>query len=199
MPKVSPAHMQARREQIVRAAIDEFSANGIHSTSMASIINTSGLSAGAIYTHFSSKDEIIAFASQTAIAAVFSGVEAALSDLPTQGEPEIFRLITNGIDTASVSPGFIVQVWAEAATNPEVRSTTSDAYAEALEFLSGYLSSGTVPRLRSDSEVTTSTGDALPRARKLLALVYAHIVQRAVLAEPGLGLRGSDVAAVLGS
>ncbi|WP_343956910.1 TetR/AcrR family transcriptional regulator, partial [Leucobacter albus] len=112
MPKVSAAHMQSRREQIVRAAIAEFSANGIHSTSMAAIIAASGLSAGAIYTHFSGKDEIIAFASQTAISGVFAGVEHALKDLPPQNEAAIFQLITAGINEAAVSPGFIVQVWA---------------------------------------------------------------------------------------
>lgn len=221
MPKVSAAHMQSRREQIVRAAIAEFSANGIHSTSMAAIIAASGLSAGAIYTHFSGKDKIIAFASQTAISGVFAGVEHALKDLPPQNEAAIFQLITAGINEAAVSPGFIVQVWAEATTNPEVRGTAAAAYAEALRFLSEYLSRGAAPEsspdlsdelsdelssgpsghpgVGDDAGAPPRAHEALPRARSLLALVYAHIVQRAVLTETEGGASEFDVAAVFES
>ena len=74
MPKVSDAHRESRREQILIAAWKCFSRNGFHSTSMADVIAEAGLSAGAVYLYFRSKDDIIvAVATQ-----VFGGIEGRL-------------------------------------------------------------------------------------------------------------------------
>ena len=59
MPKVTEAHRESRREQILIAAWKCFSRKGFHSTSMADVIKEAGLSAGAVYLYFRSKDEII--------------------------------------------------------------------------------------------------------------------------------------------
>ena len=60
MPKRDVAHMQGQRERILRAAIRCISELGLESASIAAIRKEAGLSAGAIYTHFGGKDEIIA-------------------------------------------------------------------------------------------------------------------------------------------
>ena len=59
MPKVSQAHLDARRQQIVDAARTRFASHGFAHTSMADIVTESGLSNGAIYRYFTSKDEIV--------------------------------------------------------------------------------------------------------------------------------------------
>jgi TetR/AcrR family transcriptional regulator, transcriptional repressor of aconitase len=59
LPKVDQEHLNARRQQIVDAARDRFASHGFARTSMADIVTESGLSTGAIYRYFSSKDEII--------------------------------------------------------------------------------------------------------------------------------------------
>jgi AcrR family transcriptional regulator len=59
VPKVSDLHREARRSQILRASIDCFASEGFHRTTMGDIIKKSGLSAGAIYQYFSSKEAII--------------------------------------------------------------------------------------------------------------------------------------------
>jgi len=51
--------MDARRQQILEAAVACFARKGIHGSSIADICRESGLSAGAIYRHFSGKQEII--------------------------------------------------------------------------------------------------------------------------------------------
>lgn len=58
MPKISPAHEHARREQILAAAIACFARQGYHATSMEDIVRESGLSVGALYTYFPSKEEL---------------------------------------------------------------------------------------------------------------------------------------------
>lgn len=60
MPKRDDAHMQARRRQIMDAALRCFVRKGLAATSIADIREESGLSTGAIYLHFRNKAEIIA-------------------------------------------------------------------------------------------------------------------------------------------
>lgn len=59
MPKVSEAHKDSRRRQILDAAIECFARRGFQRTSMEDIIRESNLSTGAIYSYFQSKDQII--------------------------------------------------------------------------------------------------------------------------------------------
>ena len=58
MPKISAAHEQQRREQILAAAMVCFARQGYHATSMDDVVRESGLSVGAIYTYFSSKEDL---------------------------------------------------------------------------------------------------------------------------------------------
>ena len=58
VPKISPAQEQQRREQILAAATVCFARQGYHATSMDDVVRQSGLSVGAIYTYFPSKEEL---------------------------------------------------------------------------------------------------------------------------------------------
>lgn len=58
MPKVSAAHEQRRHEQILAAAMACFARAGYSKTSMDDIVRESGLSVGAIYSYFSSKEDL---------------------------------------------------------------------------------------------------------------------------------------------
>ena len=72
MPRRSEEYRARRREQIIEAAVNCFARRGLHHTTMADIIAEAGLSAGAVYCYFASKNEII-----TAIAAERHREEAA--------------------------------------------------------------------------------------------------------------------------
>ena len=58
MPKISPAHEQQRRHQILDAAMACFARQGYHATSMRQIAQRAHHPLGGIYNHFSSKEEI---------------------------------------------------------------------------------------------------------------------------------------------
>jgi AcrR family transcriptional regulator len=58
VPKISPAHEQQRREQILQAAMACFARQGYHATSMDDVVRQCGLSVGAIYSYFTSKEEL---------------------------------------------------------------------------------------------------------------------------------------------
>jgi AcrR family transcriptional regulator len=58
MPKISAAHEQQRRTQILQAAMHCFARQGYHATSMDDVVRESGLSVGAIYSYFPSKEDL---------------------------------------------------------------------------------------------------------------------------------------------
>jgi AcrR family transcriptional regulator len=59
MPRVSDEYMARRRGEILEAATACFAREGFHATSMRDIYRECGLSAGAVYNHFASKQEIV--------------------------------------------------------------------------------------------------------------------------------------------
>jgi TetR/AcrR family transcriptional regulator, transcriptional repressor of aconitase len=59
MPRLSPARAAARRQQITDAALRCFAERGFHKVTMQDVVRASGLSPGSIYSHFSSKEEIV--------------------------------------------------------------------------------------------------------------------------------------------
>ena len=59
MPKVTEAHLEARRQQILEAASACFSRQGFHQATMQDICREADLSPGAVYRYFNSKEEII--------------------------------------------------------------------------------------------------------------------------------------------
>lgn len=58
MPKVSLLHEQQRRRQILDAAMTLFARAGYHATSMDDVVRESGLSVGAIYSYYPSKEDL---------------------------------------------------------------------------------------------------------------------------------------------
>jgi TetR/AcrR family transcriptional regulator, transcriptional repressor of aconitase len=59
MPKVTEEHVEARRRQILSAALRCFARHGFHRTTMQDIFREADLSPGAVYSYFKGKDELI--------------------------------------------------------------------------------------------------------------------------------------------
>ena len=60
MPRISPEKLEERRQQIRAAAARCFARKGIQATTMREIFAEAGLSAGAVYNYYKTKDELIA-------------------------------------------------------------------------------------------------------------------------------------------
>jgi AcrR family transcriptional regulator len=58
MPKVSPSHQHARRDQILAAAGICFARHGFAATSMPDIATVADMSVGALYRYFASKEQL---------------------------------------------------------------------------------------------------------------------------------------------
>ena len=70
MPKVTVEHRTARHDQIVAAARHCAINQGFHKTTMADVIRESGLSAGAVYGYFKSKEEIVGAIAEDALSTI---------------------------------------------------------------------------------------------------------------------------------
>lgn len=121
MPKVTQAYRDARRTEIAEAALRCFAAKGYRGTSMADIIAESGLSAGAIYGHYASKEELFFAAAQL----IMSARSGELRDLRADHGPlapgEVMATLLDGMRHDAITPGLFLQVWAEAGIDPSLR------------------------------------------------------------------------------
>jgi AcrR family transcriptional regulator len=121
MPRVSQAHLDARRRQILDAARRCFVRNGFHATSMQDVLAEANLSAGAVYRYFRGKDEIIAAIAAEAVAEVVGALDTAFDpdDPPTLDA--VLGAAFLAIHRVDAEQGFArlaLQVWGEAVRSP---------------------------------------------------------------------------------
>ena len=137
MPKVTEAHLEARRQQILEAAESCFSRQGFHQTTMQDICGEAGLSPGAVYRYFSSKEEIIAASCE----ACQQGIVDFIQSVTANGNSAIGmldQLFDAGFGYLA-SPGAIeslrmgVLLWAEAQRSPKIRDVYRDTHQKALQ------------------------------------------------------------------
>jgi AcrR family transcriptional regulator len=131
VPRVSDEHLAARRQQILDAARVRFTRNGFHATSMQDVIAEAGLSVGAVYRYFKSKDELV-----TAIAGqVVDEVTAEIGDVAEHEPPlpldQAMRRLVDGLAPRLGPDGafrLALQVWAESMRNPTLAAFVRDVY-----------------------------------------------------------------------
>ncbi|MGP5218867.1 MULTISPECIES: TetR/AcrR family transcriptional regulator [Micrococcaceae] len=129
MPKVTEDYRAARRLEISQAALRCFVRKGFQGASMADIIAESGLSAGAIYGHFKSKDELIEAAIHEVVELHEGLVSEADEDGALPSPHQVLRRFIIGLTGRFEDLGLLVQVWAEATTDASFRRTAAGAAA----------------------------------------------------------------------
>jgi TetR/AcrR family transcriptional regulator, transcriptional repressor of aconitase len=82
VPKVTQQHRDARRDQILDAARRCFLRDGFHATSMHDLFAESGLSAGAVYRYFASKDDVIIAIAEENLRDVLATIQMAATLQP---------------------------------------------------------------------------------------------------------------------
>lgn len=125
MPKVTEAHIEARKQQIMDAAMACFSRQGFHQTSISDICKEAELSAGAVYRYFPSKEHIIAASCLDCQQGIIELIEYAKSQGSSPFQALDF-IIEHGLSMLN-GEGFRehsmmnVQVWSEAVRSEEIR------------------------------------------------------------------------------
>lgn len=126
MPKVEQGYLDARKNEIIDAAMTCFARDGIHGASIADIRDEAGVSNGAIYHYFKTKEEIITALRQRSMvedAAVYNNVEDGRSAFET-----LNHFVGEGMRLNHGSPNntdarVALMMWAEALTSEAVRES----------------------------------------------------------------------------
>ncbi|WP_430647657.1 TetR/AcrR family transcriptional regulator [Agromyces sp. GXS1127] len=120
MPKVSDEYRAARREEILDVALRCFAERGYAKTSIADLVEASGLSAGAIYGNFpDGKKELFASAAARVLESRRIELDARRRDGGPLAPGEIIATLLTGIRTEPFSD-VLPQLWAEAIVDPEI-------------------------------------------------------------------------------
>lgn len=184
MPRLTPERRQARRAEIVAAARRCFARDGFHQTSMPDIAAEAGLSPGASYRYFASKEDLIIEIAGQAFATMFEPLEQVLE----QGRPPtIADLVTTAVDPvsgdvtrdAAGQPVPVdellrcaVQSWAELLRHDELRQRAVAGFDHVRERMVAALrrgqQAGTVPAALDPERGT----------RVVMALLHGFILQR---------------------
>ncbi len=170
MPKLKPETQLARREHILDTAEKCFAQHGFHATTMQMICRAAGISAGALYIYFDSKEALIAgicerdrsaFSERFAGVAESTDVIAALNELASH----------YFVDEARYKLAMTVEIGAESTRNDAVREmfrACDDTIGDSLTTL--------LERLEADDRIVP----ALPatEAAKLMQIIGDGLLWR---------------------
>lgn len=125
MPKVTPAHEAEVRERIVHAAVEVFAEKGYHRATIAEVVTRSGLSVGAIYTHFLNKEELFVRSCDLISGRGLDVLAGRLASIDGTAE-RLLAAIAYYVETIDEFDGEVGQIslvraWAEADGEPAVR------------------------------------------------------------------------------
>jgi AcrR family transcriptional regulator len=182
VPRVSEDHLAARRAELLSAALRCFARDGFHATSMRDVVRESGLSAGAVYSYFPSKEELVAAAVQP----ILSRLTAALDEVLGAEEPlpptAVVGLLLERIVPAAGAGGLdhtriAVTAWGEALRDPAVRTLAQRTYGDVRGRLTGVVS-----RWREAGHLPADV-DVAALGQVLFSMVTGYVLQHAVLGD----------------
>src|ERR1700733_10395144 len=192
MPKVSQQHRDARREQILAAPPRCFLRDGFHATSMQDLFAESGLSSGAVYSYFASKDDVIVAIAEENMRGVTEMITAAATQHPGRPAGAVLADIMDMVRAQDAETGLgklTVIVWSEALRNAQLAARFTDMItqirarlAEVIEQGSQILSADTLPEdtLPEDTLPTAALpADAVAATRAFL--LPGYLLQLAIL------------------
>ena len=140
MPKVTEEYREARRAQILAAARRCFIRQGFQETSMQDLLAEAGLSSGAVYNYFSSKEEMIVAIAEENIGQVISVLRESATG-PHRGS--LGGALANVLDlirARHIDNGFAaiaVMVWCEALRNPALAAQLTALESELRAYYGG--------------------------------------------------------------
>lgn len=196
MPRVSDDHLERRRRQILDAARRCFIRKGFHLTSMQDVFAESGLSAGAVYRYFKSKNEIIYAIATDKVGGAVKLLEDVLATDPLPPFEEIVDAFTAYVQTAIDEDGVFrvaPYVWAEALHDPEYQVIVT-------ELLTGMRSWWTQVAMRMrDAGRLPEHADPEAMGATMLCIMPGFILQRLLVGNVDAGTVRAGIHAIAGA
>ena len=163
MPKVVPEYKEEARSRILDAANKVFAEKGYHEATMDDIAKRLGVSKGAIYLYFSSKEDLFEAMVKTAPQAFKEILYSSFGDEadPVQSATQFFDKM---LKLSASNPGLSFEILSEASRNPTLKRILKQNHEEYEEVLTSFLAEGQKRRFVGDSL------DIRPLANALIAL-----------------------------
>ncbi|TDD31263.1 TetR/AcrR family transcriptional regulator [Actinomadura sp. KC06] len=189
MPRVSEEHLERRRRQILDAARTCFIRKGIHATSMQDIFAESGLSAGAVYRYYKSKNEIIEANISTVVGDLHAFFRRLVDSDPLLPVDELIERFASKVVTLSGPDGplrLAPAAWSLAMHEPEIAGYMADNITGIRETWTRYL------RRLVDVGLLPPDTDVVAAGKTLFAILPGFVLQRLLIKDvsPGELRRG---------
>src|SRR5690349_6740556 len=131
MPRVTEAHLAARRQQILDAARVCFARSGFHTTSMQDVIKEAELSVGAVYRYFDSKEALIEAVAEQVVGLIVGELDSMIVSKPLPPLLDVMDRVLGVVESQTGPNGaarMALQVWGEALRNPRLRDLVAGVY-----------------------------------------------------------------------
>lgn len=197
MPKVTPQYREARRDEIARAALRVLERNGVRDTSIADIVEESGLSTGAIYSHFSNKAELARYIVGRFLLPRIDALEAAGQAGRVVTPRQALQGMLSMFAEVGLPPSLILQFWGEAMVEPGLHEEMLRTAGRLRDSLA--LAIGPWARTRAAGADADAETLAAETARSLAALAQGYIANTAVFGPRPVEEYLQSAAAVLAS
>ncbi|BAD56300.1 TetR/AcrR family transcriptional regulator [Nocardia farcinica] len=194
MPRVSEEHLERRRQQILDAAQLCFARKGFHETSMQDVFAESGLSAGAVYRYFKSKNDLVAaLAGQTSVQ-LRSVIAATVRADPLPPPAELVHTIALEVMRRTGPDGLArlaPQAWALALVNEDAAVAVRAAMGGIRELWFEY-----AERMHRAGWLAPGTDlDAV--AKTLFAMLPGFVLEHLILGDVDAGTLARGVEALM--
>ncbi|GLV74168.1 TetR/AcrR family transcriptional regulator [Streptomyces hygroscopicus] len=168
MPKVTQAHLDARRDQILQAAIKVFAERGFAKTLMADIVRATGLSTGAVYRYFPSKEDLVL------AAVVGRDGERETGGFPPESAAELLRRLIGYVTPpdGTAHARFVSMIWGDAAVTPSLAAVARERHEALQQHLTSLLEAQRAPEAQDRPEPE----DAVAQVALAALVGYAALV-----------------------
>jgi len=135
---------EERQQQILEAAIRVFAEHGFHDARMEDIARESGLSKGAVYLYYKSKDAIIATLLRTMFTWMMRSFRSTIegSGTATERLQAMMGTFADEIDRMAMAMPILLEFYAVAARQASVREFFAHVYAEFRDVLAAMIRQG---------------------------------------------------------
>jgi AcrR family transcriptional regulator len=152
MPKVVPEYKEEAKERIVQVALQVYSEKGYHEATMEDVAQRLGVSKGALYLYFRSKDELLKAITEKWYHGIGNILSSSLES--KEQSKSIESLFDHIAKEPRNSMGLGFDLISEASRNPSIRKILSEEYENILEILIEFLGK---PNIRGSPQDAANT------------------------------------------
>jgi TetR/AcrR family transcriptional repressor of nem operon len=156
----SQADKAQSRERILSAACAQIAREGMDSLGVAEVMKDAGLTAGTFYSHFSSRDDLVAAGATRMMQAGHALVEALLEKVKKPSLKAIVDIYFNEehIRSTEIGCGVCFLVGEARFGGPSVRKAISDQFERSVEQLMPFIGTGAAARRRARAVLASVVG-----------------------------------------